>query len=360
MAEESFQERTEQATPKRRDEARKKGQVAKSRELASVSVLLAGTLALFMGGVYFSRESAGIMRHFLGNAGSISLSVDTLPGMARFCTGHFIALLAPFFLVLVAVAVFANLLQIGPVYAPEAIRPDFSKVNPFAGIKRLFSRQALAELVKSLIKVGVVGWIGYAALSSESEKILPLVDQGVPAIFKYGSSITFSLLWKTGLAMAIMAALDFLFQRWEFERNLRMTRQEVKEEYKQTEGDPQVKSRIRSIQRAMARKRMMAAVPEADVVITNPTHLAVALSYRPGEVDAPVVVAKGAGHLAERIKAIASASGVPVIENKPLAQGLFKLVDVGEPIPEMLYQAVAEVLAFVFRMKGRKAGRRGG
>lgn len=360
MAETSFQERTEKATPKRREEARRKGQVAKSRELPSVAVLLAGTMVLFLGAAFFSRESTVMMRHFLGNAGSIPLSVDTLPGMARLLTVHFFTFLAPFFLVLMAMAVFSNLLQCGFVYAPEAVKPDFSKLNPFSGLKRLFSRQALAEFVKSLVKLGVLAWIGYAAVRAESRNLLPLVDQGVQSIFTYSSSIIFSLLWKTGLAMALMAALDYLFQRWEFERNLRMTRQEVKEEYKQTEGDPQVKSRIRSIQRAMARKRMMAAVPEADVVITNPTHLAVALSYRPGEMDAPVVVAKGSDHLAERIKAIASENGVPVLENKPLAQGLFKLVDVGAPIPETLYQAVAEVLAFVFRMKGRRSGRRGG
>jgi len=359
VADQSFQERTERATPKRRDEARKKGQVARSRELPSVCVLLAGLAVLFVGGGYMAAGSLSLTRHFLGNAASLTLSPETVPAMAGFCVGQFLRILGPLLAVLAGVAAFVNLLQVGPLYAPQLLRPDFSRLSPAKGIKRILSAQAFVEFVKSIAKLGIVGWIAYTTVSAEYGKVVSLVDQGVGQILLYVGGIVVALLWKTGLALAAMAALDYLFQRWEFERNLRMTKQEVKEEFRQTEGDPHVKSRIRSIQREMARKRMMAEVPKADVVITNPTHLAVALSYRPKEMSAPVVVAKGAGRIAERIREIAQEADVPVVENKPLARSLFKGVEIGSAIPEALYQAVAEVLAFVYRLRGKKAGGRG-
>lgn len=353
MPEKSFQEKTEQATPKRREEARKKGQVAKSRELASVAVLFSGLLTLFWGSTYFYNQSTNILRHYLSQAGSIEITSNNMHGLTMLAFSQFSATLCPLFLVLIVIAVLANYLQVGPLLALEAIRPKFSKINPLEGIKRIFSAQALNEFMKSILKIAVVGWIAFYTVRGEMDNLLPLLDQSPSQILCYLSRVSFTIFWKTCLVMIFLAVLDFLFQKWEFEKNLRMTRQEVKEEYKQTEGDPQVKSRIKSIQREMARKRMMAAVPEADVVITNPTQLAVALKYKEGEMEAPVVVAKGSGLLADRIRAIAREHGIPVIENKPLAQSIFKLVEVGVCIPENLYQAVAGVLAYVYRLKGK-------
>lgn len=355
MPEQSFQEKTEQATPKRREEARKKGQVAKSRELASVAVLLSGLLTLSLGSAFFFQQITQVMHHYLLQAGSLVVSSDNLASLAMLAFRRFAQIVAPLFLVLLAVAFLANFLQVGVLFSAEAIKPKLSKLNPIEGVKRLFSAQAMMEFAKSLLKIGIVGWITFETVQGEIDHLLPLLDKAPFDILSYLCQVSFTLFWRTCLAMVLMAALDFLFQRWEQKRNLRMTKQEVKEEYKQTEGDPIVRSRIRSIQREMARKRMMAAVPAADVVITNPTELAVALKYETGKMEAPTVIAKGAGVVAEKIRAIAREHGVPLIENKPLAQSLFKLVKIGQVIPESLYQAVAQVLAHVYRLRKKGA-----
>lgn len=358
MAEESFQERTEQATPKRREEARKKGQVAKSKELASVAVLISGIMTFFWGGALFFQQATIMLRYYMGNAANIRISTSNIGMVGINAVRHFALMTGPIFLILLFISIAANYLQVGPLLSFEAIKPKFSKINPLEGMKRLFSAQAVAELIKSLLKITIVGIIAFETIAGETKHLLPLIDQAPIQIFLYMCNVSFSMFWKTCLVIAGLAVLDFIFQKWEFEKSLRMTKQEIKEEYKQTEGDPQIRARIRSIQREMARRRMMAAVPEADVVITNPTHLAVALKYESGKMEAPQVLAKGAGFVAEKIKEIAMENRIPIIENKPLAQSLFKLVKVGMTIPENLYQAVAEVLAYVYRMKANDSRRR--
>ncbi len=353
MPEESFQERTEEATPRRREEARKKGQVAKSRELASVAVLLSGILTLFWGCGFFYHQLSAILRYYFQHAASIHVNPTNMQGIALLALRQMAVVMAPLFGIMTLVAILANFLQVGPLLALEQIKPQFSHISPLSGIKRLFSPQALMELFKSLFKLGVVTWIAYATVRGEMYSLLPLLDQAPAQILSYIGKVSFEIFFRSALAMIILAIIDFLFQRWQHEKELKMTKQEVKEEYKQTEGDPQVKARIRSLQREAAKKRMMAEVPEADVVITNPTHLAVALKYDGLTMEAPQVVAKGAGLVAEKIKEIAREHGVPVIENKPLAQSLYKSVEVGQTIPETLYKAVAEVLAFVYRLKGK-------
>lgn len=354
MAEESFQERTEKATPKKRQEAREKGQVARSRELASVSVLLTGIFTLFWGSTYFYHHITGILRYYLREAGSHAVTVDAMSGLGMFAMRQFAVTLMPLFLILMAVALLSNYLQVGSLFSLEAIMPKFSKLNPVEGFKKLFSAQAMMEFGKSLFKLVVVGWIAWDTMSAETGNLLPLIDQTPGTILNYVASVSFTLFWKVCLVMILLAVVDFIFQKWDFENSLKMTKQEVKEEYKQTEGDPHVKSRIRTIQREMAQKRMMAEVQEADVVITNPTHLAVALKYDSASMEAPMVVAMGSGHVAVRIREIAREHGVPVIENKPLAQSLYRLVEIGNTIPEDLYQAVAQVLAHVFRLRKKK------
>lgn len=352
MAEESFQERTEEATPRRLEEARKKGQVAKSRELPSVAVMMAGLLTLFWGSSFFFRQFQGLFEFYFSNL-RFSLSVDNMSVLFWLMLKHYLWFLWPFLLILFVVAFFANYLQVGLFFSSEALIPKFSKINPLEGIKRLFSLQSWVELLKAIFKVVIVGWVAFAVIVKELPHMMPLMDQSPGQILLYMGNISFEIFWKSCLVMMFLAALDYLFQRWEWQRSLRMTKQEVKEEYKQTEGDPHVRARIRSIQREMARKRMMQAVPQADVVITNPTHLAVALKYESGKMAAPMVVAKGAGVIAEKIKELALKHEVPVLENKPVAQALYKLVEVGQVIPESLYHAVAEILAYVYRLKHR-------
>ena len=353
MAEESFQERTEEATPRRLEEARKKGQVAKSRELPSVAVMLAGLLTLFWGSSFFYQQFQRLFEFYFSNL-RFSLSVDNMSTLFLLMLKQYLWFLGPFLLILFVVAFLANYLQIGFIFSTDALIPKFSKINPLEGIKRLFSLQSWVELVKAILKVVIVGWVAFSIVLKELPHMTPLLDQSPGQILLYTGKISFDIFWKSCLVMMFLAAMDYLFQRWEWQRSLKMTKQEVKEEYKQTEGDPQVKARIRSIQREMARRRMMQAVPKADVVITNPTHLAVALQYESGKMSAPMVVAKGAGVIAKKIKELAVKHSVPVVENKPVAQALYKLVEVGQSIPESLYHAVAEILAYVYRLKNKR------
>jgi flagellar biosynthesis protein FlhB len=346
-------ERTEKATPKRRTEARKKGQVAKSREISSIFVLIAAIGVLFFLSSYCYQQLSSLMVRFFERIGTLAINPANVQALSHELIGSFFLILAPVFCTVVGVAIFSGYAQVGGVFSWELIKPDFSKIDPWKGLQRLFSGPAFVELLKSLLKIAIVGWVAYGMVKKELPNILPLMDQEVGSIFRYIGSISFALFLKTALVMALLAALDFLYQRWHFEKELRMSRQEVKDEEKQAEGDPLVKSRIRSIQRTLARKRMMAEVPKADVIITNPTHLAVALFYKNDEMAAPQVVAKGAGFVAEKIKEVGRAHQVPILENKPLAQVLFKTVEVGQAIPATLYHLVADVLAFVYRMKGK-------
>jgi len=356
MPEESFQERTEQATPKRREEARKKGQVPKSRELASVSVLLSALFTLYWGSGFFMARLDRMLVYYLENLHSFPVTLTNMSSMGLTGLIQMTVVLAPLFLVITVVAIVSNFLQIGPLLTFEPLIPQISRISPMQGIKRLFSLQALMEFAKSLFKLVVVCWIVYSTVSKGMERIMPLLDMTPYNIASFIGMVSFEIFWKSCLAMILLSILDYMFQRYDHEKNLKMTKQEVKEEYKQTEGDPHVKSRIRSIQKEMARKRMMQEVPEADVVITNPTLLAVALKYRPKEMHAPMVVAKGAGVVADKIREIARKHSVPVIENKPVAQSLYKLVDLGEIIPDTLFKAVAEIFAYVYRLKGKRAG----
>jgi flagellar biosynthetic protein FlhB len=289
----------------------------------------------------------------LGRAGTLSITPSSVQALGQEMITFLLAALAPLMLAVLAMAVLANYIQVGSLFSVELIKPDFSKINIFKGLKRLFSIQSWVEMLKSLLKLVIIGYVAYSTIAGELKEILPLTDQELPAIFAYISRVSFNIFIKSTLVMALLAGLDYLFQRLQHEKKLRMTHQELKEEFKQTEGDPLIKSRVRSLQREMARRRMMAEVPKADVVITNPTHLAVALVYRQEKMIAPQVVAKGAGWIAEKIKETARNHGVPIVENKPLAQVLYKTVELGQGIPSSLYQMVADLLAHVYRMKNR-------
>lgn len=354
MAEDdSFAERTEQATAKRRADARKKGQVARSHELPSILVMITGLAVLFFGSFHIFNQLSVLTAKLLKQTGTLVIEPENIQALIYEIGPALLIILGPVFLGVMGIAILSNYAQVGSLFSTEAIRPDFSRVNPIKGLTRMFSRQAAMELFKSIIKIVIIGWAAYITIRNEGGQILALGDQEINSIFHYMASVSAHLFFKTVLVMLGLAALDYAFQRWSHEKSLRMTKREVQEEYKQTEGDPLIKSRIRSIQREMARRRMMAEVPKADVIITNPTHLAVALEYKYKEMAAPKVVAKGSGFVAEKIREVARGHQIPLVENKPLAQALYKSIDVGQNIPSSLYQAVADILAYVYRMKGK-------
>jgi flagellar biosynthetic protein FlhB len=352
MAEDRF-DRTERATPRRREEARQKGQVARSKEVSSVAVLLAAIgVFYFMGGDIASRMGAVVGSFFVESA-TFQLTAESAGAiLERSLKGMFLIMLP--FLLFPAVGLLSNVAQIGLLFTTEPITPKFSKLDPIEGFKRIFSPTAANEFVKSIVKMIIIGFVAYVSLRDEMMHLGSLVDTDTTTIFAYLGATSFDLLTDTAWVLVVIAILDYAFQRWEYERNLMMSKHEIKEEHKDTEGQPLVKSRIRMLQRQMARQRMMQKVPEATVVVTNPTHLAIALKYEQGKTSAPIVVAKGAGEIAKRIKAVAAEHGVPVVENKPLARAMWKAVEIGMEIPAALYQGVAEVLAYVMRLRRKR------
>ena len=351
MPEQSYQEKTEPATPRRRREAREKGNVARSMEVNSAFVLLAAVIALRLFGGNLMNHLKNTARWILSRLSVIELTTESLPGMVMVGIQFIGLMLGPIILMIMVAGVSASLAQGGFVFAGEPIKPKFSKISPAKGFKRMFSMRSVVEMVKGLIKLLIVGVIGYSTLRGELNTVPYLMDKDVPQILAFLGNTGFKLMLRASLALLIMAVLDYAYQKFEFEKKLRMTKQEVKEEYKRTEGDPLIKSRIRSIQRERARQRMLSDVPTADVVVTNPVHLAVAIKYNSRKMNAPIVVAKGARLIAEKIKEIARDHDVPIVENKTLAQLLYRTTEIGAQIPFELYKAVAEILAYVYRLK---------
>ncbi len=345
------QEKTEQATPKKREEARKKGQVAKSQEAASAGVLLACLIFFWFGASGIIEKMMNIIKWMLAQSGRFNIDTHSINGLMIGLLYKVFVMLFPLFLTAFIIALFVNYLQVGFVLSSESVQPKLSKLDPIKGFGKIFSIRSLVELSKNIFKLSIIGFIVYSGIKGEMDNFIPLIDQSVWGIVIYIGEIAFKIVFRVCLALIILAILDYIYQKWEFEKNLKMSKQEIKDEFKQTEGDPLIKARIKRLQREAARKRMMANVPKADVVITNPTHLAVALSYDQSRTSAPKVVAKGAGFIAENIKEIARKNSVAIVNNKPLARVLYKTVEVDEMVPANLYKAVAEVLAFVYNMK---------
>ncbi|MGB9710045.1 MAG: flagellar biosynthesis protein FlhB [Thermodesulfovibrio sp.] len=347
---EELQERTEQATPRRREKARQKGEVPRSRELTSI----VGPWMILLYFVFSGTFLVSIINHMkesfirVKNPEFVSILV-----IIKEETKWFLLQFAPIGGILLFAVLVVHFVQTGFLFTGAPLVPDLSRISPLKGIKRMFSLNALFETLKGIFKLVALGLVIYFVLKKDVNILPLLVDMDVKAI----AGISFQKIYQLMLACLIMltvfAGIDFAYQRWQYERNLRMTKQEIKEEFKETEGSPMVRARIRSLQREMARKRMMQEVPKADVVITNPLHIAVCIKYDSKNMNAPQVVAKGANILAEKIKEIARAAGVPIYENKPLARALYK-IPVGGEIPEALYKAVATILATVYRLKGRQ------
>jgi len=356
MADESSgQEKTEDPTSRRLQEARDKGDIAKSMEVPSAAVLLVSLMTLYLSRDYMVNALAELTAHYLTNADTIRLIPDTIFTLTLDGMTYMALVTGPILAAVFLTALVANYAQVGVIFTTEKITPDFTKIDPISGLARKFSMQALADLIKSLLKIGLIGYVAYAEVMDALPGFMPLMDQEPYQIMAFAGQTAFWIFLKCALVIAILAIIDYAFQRWQFMKKMKMTKQEVKEEAKMTEGDPQVKGRIRAIQMQLARQRMMAEIPKAQVVITNPTRLAIALRYDAQTMVAPLVVAKGAGAIAQRIREIATEHGVPLVENKPLAQALYKTVNINQSIPEELFQAVAEILAHVFSTRKRKA-----
>ncbi|MDI9484258.1 MAG: flagellar biosynthesis protein FlhB [Bacillota bacterium] len=344
-------EKTEPATPRRREEARKKGQVAKSGEVGTALMVLTGVLLLNALAPYIGRHLRETVQYFLENMAHWEGDFLGFQQMFLFGLAKLGLIVGPILLGFLAVGFFSQAMQVGFFASSEPLLPKFSRINPIEGFKRIFSKRALVEFAKSVAKVMLVGYLVYKHVRSNLEWFPQI------SLFSLGDSIDliissiYRLGLQVGLFLLIIAAADYWWQRREFEESIKMSKEEIKEEYKQMEGDPQVRSRIRQRQRQMAAQRMMHAVPTADVIITNPTHYAIAISYKPEEMSAPQVVAKGMGLIAQRIKEEGKKHGVATVENPELAQALYKTTDIGQEIPVDLYPAVAEVLAFVYRLK---------
>lgn len=354
MPEKPDQEKTEPASSKKREDARKKGQVAISREVPSVLILMASLGFFFFGGGWMVSKMVLFMHSTLSNLnGMIFSDIASARALLFMTFQKALYILLPFMLAVLVAGVVGNVMQIGILFSTETITPKLSKLNPIEGARRLVSGKTLVELPKSILKLVVVGSIAYLMVVKNLARMPDLMQLSVTEILQEFGWIAFQIAFFVCIALIILAAADYIFQRWQHEKELRMTKQEVKDEQKQMMGDPLIKAKIKSAQREMARRRMMAAVPEADVVITNPTRLAVALKFDAQEMDAPKVVAKGAGEIAKKIREIAREYDIPLVEEKPLARALFKSVEIGQYIPLELYRAVAEVLAYVYRLKGK-------
>lgn len=344
------QERTEQATEKRRREFREKGQVAQSKELGTGLQLAAALLLWFFYAPMFWKGLEEVLGGVWAQAGERAVTVQSLLDLAGVIMVKVTLLLTPPLLVVLLIGTVSTLAQVGFLYTTKPLAPDLNKINPIQGMGRLFSKRSLVEMVKSLVKVLVVGWVAYHTLEGYFDEALHLNETDLSATVAFMGRVAAVILFKSSGILLLLGILDFLYVRWEMEEKMKMTKQEQKEEHKETEGDPQVKAKVRAIQQSMARKRMMAEVPEADVVVTNPTHLSVALAYRQGEMAAPKVVAKGADALALRIREIAREHGVPIVENQPVARALYK-IELEHFVPEELYKVVAEILAYVYGLK---------
>ncbi len=353
MGEESnAQEKTEQATPHKRQQVRKKGQVAKSVELNSVMMLAAGLLLLTAFFPYFIDRGREFMVIYFKIASEGSGMESRFGALFNDVIFRFFRMIAPMLIGTAVIALVTNLAQVGFHVTPAAIEPKLDKLDPINGFKRIFGKRALVELTKGILKIIIVALIAYVTYKSRLGEIIDLMfifpGQILPEAFK----IAAAFLLKAIVALGALAALDYAYQRWDFEKQIRMSRQDLKQEFKENEGDPILKSRMKAIQQKIATERMMEGVKGATLVITNPTHYAIALTYE--EVDpAPRVAAKGKDRIAHRIKEIAREHNVPVIEKPALARLLFKECEIGKLIPTVLYEAVAEVLAYVYSLKNR-------
>lgn len=355
MAELDGQEKTEQATGKRLQESRDKGKVAKSIEINSVFILLVG-----MAVIYFTQKAVGknlfnFSAQVFSNLNTFELNSELLKYYAVHGVLFFFSLVSPIFIGLVIISFIASYLQVGFKLTPKAIVPKFSKLNPLSGLKNIFaSSRSVSELLKSLFKITLVSIFAYWVLEDTIKQSANLIDFSIEEILSFMLDTSFRFIWKLIIVYFVIAGTDFVYQKFKYKKDLMMTKQEVKEEYKQQEGDPLIKGKIKGKQLQLAKSRMMRDVKLADVIITNPTHFAIAVKYDYGTKSAPKVLAKGVDEVAQRIKQLAQEHNIPLHEDVALARALYKYCNIGEEIPQTFYKAVAQILAYIYQVKKNK------
>jgi flagellar biosynthetic protein FlhB len=350
VADDSDLDRTEPASSRRLEQAREEGNVPQSRELMAFMVLAAGAGAFWVLGGWLSQRSSNLLRHGLSFSRETAFDTSLMTGWVLSLTTEAFVLAAPIFLLAIAAAIVTPFMIGGAVISPKAFQLDFNRMDPVKGLGRMFSWQSIAELVKAVLKALLIAGVLYWVVQHEQDRLFALLGQPIEtALVSFAEVLLYSFLALIA-GLALIAAIDVPFQLWQYHDRLKMTTEELKREARESEGDPHLKARIRSQQREMARSRMMSEVPKADVVVTNPTHFAVALKYESGSMGAPVVVAKGMNLLAQRIRDLAGENQVPVLEAPPLARALYRHADVGDQIPAPLYTAVAEVMAWVYQL----------
>lgn len=357
MSETPAGEKVFPATERKRREARKKGQVARSMELGAAMVMLA-LLAWFRfeltSGIALDDLFSGFQAAFRFDPHPTPLTIDSSGEMLRLAALWAVKLVLPGLCLGLLVGFVANVAQVGLNFSVEALQPKWEKINPASGLKRLFSRQGAIESIKGTFKIGIISWMTYSVVMDQLPLLISASQANLPTFLSAVGELLWIIALRATVLLAALAVADFAYQKFEFERNMRMTHSEMKQELKQTEGDPIIRQRIRQQQKSMSQKRMMQRVPKAAVVITNPTHYAVALQYESGSMGAPIVVAKGQDFIAQQIKRIAAEADVPMVENVALARQLYRDVDIGREVPPQMYKAVAEVLAFVYRTHRRR------
>jgi flagellar biosynthetic protein FlhB len=350
--EESRDQKTLQPSHHKKQQAREKGKVAKSTELTSGLVIVGGLIALRFLFPWFVSSASQLVEQYLGSPPP----VETLKDSQQLIAGLLFSglrLLSPYLVVIAGIAVLANYVQVGFLFSTEPLALNLEKLNPITGLKNLFSTRSLVKTGINIAKASLIGLIFYKSIKAGIPEYVAVGNSSIRDVIVFMADEAYSIAIKATLTLLVLGFVDYAYQRREFIKNLMMTKHEVKEEHKELEGSPLIKSRIRSRQIALARQRMMEEVPKADVVVTNPIHIAVALKYDIQKMNAPTVVAKGKRLIAEKIKEIAGDNGIPILENKPLARSLYDLVEVGSEIPASLYKAVAEILSYVYKLKGK-------
>ena len=355
MAESEGQEKTEQASGKKLNESRQKGQVAKSTEIVSFAIFGTGLLLIYMSRQYMSDQISFFTKYIFNSLDVLTINKTVIQLYAIKFTLLFFLTLAPVFIGLVVMAFVVNVAQVGMKFSMKALKPQPGRFNVLQGIKKVFfSSKSIIEVAKGLLKLFVIGFFTYLVVKDFVVASISLPSYSIESIVAFMIDSSVNLLWKISLIFAVIAASDFVYQKIKFKKDMMMTKHEVKEEHRQDEGDPMIKSKIKNLQIAASRRRMMREIPTADVVITNPTHYAIALKYDPSKSTSPKVIAKGVDELAQRIKKIAVENNVPLHEDRELARSLYKFCEIGEEIPEVLYHAVAKVLAYIFGLKNKK------
>jgi flagellar biosynthetic protein FlhB len=348
--------KTEEPTPKRREEARAEGQIPQSVEVTAAAVLLTAVVVTSHRGPALIGTLREMMRTSLLAASATDFTPMQMGAVMRGVVRDSVAVVWPILACTGAIGIVATAAQVGVRLVPKRVRPDPSKLSLASGMQRIVSKRGGVEVLKALLKIALVGWITWRLVHGVQDRVVPLAASGPREILAVaGDELARVVAWAAG-ALSVLAAFDYAWQRRQHHQSLRMTRAEVKDERRQAEGDPHMKQRVKRAYQQIAKRRMLDEVPRADVVVTNPVHLAIALRYTPGAMGAPVVVAKGAEHVAERIKEIARAAGVPILERRALARALFRAVPIGGEIPAALYRAVAEILAYIYALDARRTG----